>query len=116
MKTLVKILLAIVFIIAIVLNCMSASYAAEPTESEPIYSASYVNHVQAEYFNSQFLVTIAQNGHYEVVKDFLWLIDNSVYDITIENWNKFQRRYTKFLQAKRALRQGWNVEFDDFLN
>lgn len=116
MKTLVKILLAIVFIIAIVLNCMSASYAAEPTESEPIYSASYVNHVQAEYFNSQFLVTIAQNGHYEVVKDFLWLIDNSVYDITIENWNKFQRRYTKFLQAKRALRRGWNVEFDDFLN
>lgn len=115
MKTLVKIILAIVFILAIIANCMSAS-AAEPTESEPIptvlYSYDYVQHIQNEFTNAQFLTRIANK---QMVSDYLWLIDHSIYEVSVETWNKFAKRYNVFKNAQRQYLQGWNIEFDDIL-
>ena len=115
MKTLAKNILAIVFILAIIANCMSAS-AAEPTESEPtptvLYSYDYVQHIQNEFANAQFLTRIANK---QLVNDYLWLIDHSIYEVSVETWNAFVKRYNVVWQAKRQYLQGWNIEFDDIL-
>lgn len=115
MKTLVKILLAIVFILAIVANCCEAAKGAEPVSDEPtdvIYSYDYIRHVQCEYENAQFLTRIANK---QIVNDYLWLIDHSIYEVSVDTWNAFVKRYNVFKNAQRQYLQGWNIEFDDIL-
>ena len=114
MKTLVKIILAIVFILAIIANCMSASAAEPEPTPEPtvLYSYDYVVHIQNEFTNAQFLIRIPNK---QMVSDYLWLIDHSIYEVSIETWNKFAKRYNVFKNAQRQYLQGWNIEFDDIL-
>lgn len=115
MKTLAKIILAIVFILAIIANCCEAAKGAEPeTNPEPIvlYSYDYVVHVQNEFTNAQFLTRIANK---QLVNDYFWLIDHSIYEVSVDTWNAFVKRYNVVAQAKRQYLQGWNIEFDDIL-
>lgn len=114
MKTLVKIILAIVFILAIIANCMSASAAEPEPTPEPtvLYSYDYVVHVQNEFTNAQFLTRIANK---QIVNDYLWLIDHSIYEVSVDTWNAFVKRYNVFKNAQRQYLQGWNIEFDDIL-
>lgn len=126
MKTLVKIaevvLNAIMFIILgglfvlfMLLGFCSTASAAEPEPTpEPtvLYSYDYVQHVQNEFTNAQFLTRIANK---QIVNDYLWLIDHSIYEVSVETWNAFVKRYNVFKNAQRQYLQGWNIEFDDIL-
>lgn len=101
MKNLIiKIAIAIIFIIAIVANC----------------NATNVPTAKVEFQNSQFLVTIAQNGHTQMVNDYLWLIDNSDYELCIETWTMFCRYYNLVMKAKRDIRSGFDVDLNTILD
>lgn len=66
-----------------------------------------------QFQEAQFLTRINSP---KLVQEFLFLCDNSIYIPTITNWNKFVKNYTRFYDAYRAYKQGFNVEFDDILN
>lgn len=101
-------------LLVVILTIFISSVSAKATEpSEPNSSTS--NQVMAEYNNAQFLVEVARDGHSNMVSDFLWLINHSIYEVSIKNWNKFVKNYNTFLKAKRAYCQGWSIEFDDIL-
>lgn len=74
-----------------------------------------IKKAQTEYNNSQFLIEIAMDGKSQQVKEYLFIIDHSIYEISVSTWNLFCKNYNSCVYAIRAYKQGWNVQFDDLL-
>lgn len=104
------------FALFMLLGFCSTASAAEPVSDEPtdvIYSYDYIRHVQREYENAQFLTRIANK---QIVNDYLWLIDNSDYELCIETWTMFCRSYNLVMKAKRDIRSGFDVDLNTILD
>lgn len=74
-----------------------------------------IKKAQIEYNNSQFLIEIAMDGKSQQVKEYLFIIDHSIYEISVDTWNLFCKNYIPCINAIRAYKQGWDVQFDDLL-
>ncbi len=85
-------------------------------ENNPDLSELSIKKAQIEYNNSQFLVEIAATGKQQYVKEYLFIIDHSIYEISVETWNAFCANYKNVRAAIHHYNCGWDIEFDDILN
>lgn len=89
---------------------------ADNTGDESELSELIIKKAQIEYNNAQFLVEIAESGKQQYVKEYLFIIDHSVYEISVDTWNAFCANYKNVRAAINHYNCGWNIEFDDILN
>lgn len=89
---------------------------ADNTDNNSDLSELIVKKAQIEYNNAQFLVEIAASGNQQYVKEYLFIIDHSIYEINVETWNAFCANYKNVRAAIHYYNCGWDIEFDDILN
>lgn len=89
---------------------------ADNNDNNSDLSELIIRKAQIEYNNAQFLVDIAMSGKQQYVKEYLFIIDHSIYEISVETWNAFCANYKNVIAAIYHYNCGWNVEFDDILN
>jgi len=92
----------IILIISIVTFSISSLYAEEP----PVKG----NDVIKEFNNAQFITSLNQPK--EVVKCFLYIVDNSSLCVNIDSWNYFVSKINEFQAAYKASLRGWSIDFD----
>lgn len=88
---------------------------ADNNDNNSDLSELAIRKAQVEYNNAQFLVEIAASGKQQYMKEYLFIIDHSIYEISVDTWNLFCKNYNSCIYAIRAYKQGWNIQFDDLL-
>lgn len=104
-----------IIITSFVFSVTFAVCNADNTSDESELSELITKKAQIEYNNSQFLVEIAESGKKQYVQEYLFIIDHSIYEISVDTWNLFCKNYIPCINTIRAYKQGWNVQFDDLL-
>lgn len=63
-----------------------------------------------EFNEAQFILSLEEPK--EVINCFLYVVDHSSLNVSIDSWNYFVSKMSRFQAAYKAALRGWSIDFD----